>query len=44
MKKNEKKTVELLALLSSPGAKKLMKGTPKTLPLSAPIAKDKTKK
>ena len=28
----------------NPGAKKVIKGTPRTLPLSEPIAKDKTSK
>ena len=29
-------------MATKPGAKKLIKGTPKTLPLSVPIANDKT--
>ena len=34
----------IICIAISPGAKKLMKETPKTLPLSSPIAKDKTKR
>ena len=31
-------------MATRPGAKKLIKGTPKTVPLSVPIANDKTNK
>ena len=34
----------ITCMATKPGAKKLIKGTPKTLPLSVPIANDKTNK
>ncbi len=34
----------ITCITTNPGAKKLIKGTPKTLPLSVPMANDKTNK